>query len=176
MQTAKSKYNAPFTTTHVEAGLKYRGGVLNLSPFVGAQYTGLTRKGFREKGAGDLNLRSGEQTYHSLRTLFGMRLDSRTFKFYNGMASIYGNVAWIYEFDQICERHTKFTARLKDNQFRGLGRYTVYGNDPGRDWVQTGFGVNYDLNPAVRTSLGYDAYANINQVMHTLNLGFVYQR
>jgi len=175
-QTAKSKFNAPFTTSHIEAGLKYRGGVLNLSPFVGAQYTGLMRKGFREKGAGDLNLRSAEHVYHSIRTLFGMRLDSRTFRCYKGLASMYGNVAWVYEFDQICERHTKFTARLKDSQFRNLGRYTVHGNDPGRDWIQAGFGINYDMFPDLRASLGYDAYANTNQVMHTVNCGFVYQR
>jgi uncharacterized protein with beta-barrel porin domain len=175
-QTAKSQFNAPFSTSHIEAGLKYRGGVMNLSPFVGAQYTGLMRKGFREKGAGDLNLRSAEHVYHSIRTLFGMRLDSRTFRFHKGVASIYGNAAWVYEFDQICERHTKFTARLRNDQFRDLGRFTVHGNDPGRDWVQAGFGVNYDIFPELRTSLGYDALANTNQVMHSVNFGFVYQR
>ena len=175
-QTAKSDFNAPFTTSHIEAGLKYRGGILNLSPFVGAQYTGLMRKGFREKGGGELNLRSAEHVYHSIRTLFGMRLDSQTFRFHKGVASIYGNVAWVYEFDQICDRHTKFTARLRDPQFSGLGRFTVRGNDPGRDWVQTGFGVNYDIFSDLRVSLGYDAFANTNQVMHSLNFGFVYQR
>jgi outer membrane autotransporter protein len=85
---------------------------------------------------------------------------------------MYGNVAWVYEFDQICERHTTFTARYKGSN----STFTVHGNDPGRDWVQTGFGINYDFHPAMRTFLGYDAYANAHQVMHSFNLGFVYQR
>ena len=171
-RTAKSKLSAPMLTNYMEAGLKYRGGVLNISPFVGTQYIGMTRKSVDESGAGSLNLDADQHAYHSLRALFGMRLDSRTFRLYNGMASMYGNVAWVYEFDQICERHTVFTARYRNSG----STFTIRGNDPGRDWVQTGFGLNYDFHPAMRASIGYDAYANTNQVMHSFNLGFVYQR
>jgi uncharacterized protein with beta-barrel porin domain len=54
-------------------------------------------------------------------------------------------------------------------------KFTVHGNDPGRDWVQTGFGLNYDVNANLRGFVGYDAYANTKQVMHAANLGFVWQ-
>jgi outer membrane autotransporter protein len=175
-RTAKGNYDAFLTTAHVEAGLKYRGGTLNLSPFVGGQYTGLTRGAFTETGAGSLNLAADKEHFSSFRAMFGMRFDSKTFRFRQGLTSFYGNVAWMYEFEQSGTRHTEFTARFVNTGFVKEPSFTVHGNDPGRDWVQTGFGMNYDVNSFFRTFIGYDAYANTNQVMHSANIGFVYQR
>ena len=174
-RTAKNKHDAFVTTAHMEAGLKYRGGTLNLSPFVGAQYTGLSREAFTETGAGSLNLTTNKANYSSFRAMFGMRFDSKAFRFFKGSASFYGNAAWMYEFEQSNRRYTEFTARFNNT---GLiePSFTVHGNDPGRDWIQTGFGLNYDVTSYFRSFIGYDAYANTNQVMHSVNLGFVYQR
>ena len=174
-RTAKNKHNAFLATAHIETGLRYRGGILNLSPFVGAQYTGLVREGFTERGADSLNLTTKSEDYHSFRTMFGMRFDTEAFRFRRGLASIYGNVAWMYEFED-SKRHTKFTARFSDvGLLSGTPSFTVYGNDPGRDWVQAGFGVKYDIHAHLRVGLGYDAYANNRQVMHAGNLLFVWE-
>ncbi|MDR0328582.1 MAG: autotransporter outer membrane beta-barrel domain-containing protein [Planctomycetaceae bacterium] len=175
-RTAKGNFDAWLGTVHLETGLKYRGGPLNLSPFVGVQFTGLSRDKFKESGAGCLNLVSSHQGYNSFRTMFGMRLDSQAFRLYKGAASMYGNAAWLYEFEQICTRPNEFTARFSGaDPDKSPKKFTVYGNDPGRDWFQAGFGVNYDIYPHLRASLGYDAYLNTNQVMHSLNLGLVRQ-
>ena len=175
-RTAKNEHDAFLATAHIEAGLKYRGGTLNLSPFVGVQYTGLTREAFTEHGADSLNLSADKATYSSFRAMFGMRFDSKSFRFFKGQASFYGNAAWMYEFEPSGKRHTEFTARFYNTGFVREPSFTVHGNDPGRDWVQTGFGLNYDVNSYFRGFVGYDAYANTNQVMHSANLGFVYQR
>ena len=174
-RTARNQHSAYLATAHAEAGLRYRNTVLNLSPFVGLQYTGLYREGFTERGAESLNLTSKAEDYHSLRTMFGMRFDSAPFRVRSGLASFYGNVAWMYELEAD-KRHTEFTARFSDSGVLSGPSFTVHGNDPGRDWVQAGFGLNYDVNANFRGFTGYDAYANQRQVMHSANLGFIYQR
>jgi outer membrane autotransporter protein len=176
-RTARGKYNAFLATAHFEAGLKYRGGIFNLSPFMATQYTGLVREGFTERGADSLNLTTDMNNYHSMRTMFGVRFDSSPFRFRHGMATFYGNVAWMYEFEPNGKRYTQFSARFSDvGLLSGTPKFTIYGNDPGRDWVQTGFGFNYDRTENLRLFIGYDAYANPNQVMHTGNIGFTFQR
>ena len=174
-RTARNEHSAFLGTAHVEAGLRYRNTVLNLAPFVGLQYTGLIREGFTERGAGSLNLTSKMQDYHSFRTMFGMRFDTIPFRVRNGLASFYGNVAWMYEFEAD-KRHTEFTARFSDAGVMKGATFTVDGNDPGRDWVQAGWGLNFDFNANVRGFTGYDAHANQKQVLHSANLGFVIQR
>ena len=175
-RTAKNNHNAFLATAHIETGLRYRGGIFNISPFVGAQYTGLFREGFTERGAASLNLTTNSKSFDSFRVMFGMRFDSEAFRWRRGLASFYGNVAWMYEFEPSGSRHTKFTARFSDaGLLSGTPKFTVYGNDPGRDWVQAGFGVKHDIHAHLRAFIGYDAYANMNQVMHSGNLGFVWE-
>ncbi|MCL2004842.1 MAG: autotransporter domain-containing protein [Planctomycetaceae bacterium] len=175
-RTARNTHNAFLATAHVETGMRYRGGIFNFSPFAGAQYTGLVREGFTERGADSINLTTGMEDYHSLRAMFGLRFDSEVFRFKGGLTSFYGNVAWMYEFDT-GERHTRFDARFTNAGFPATAsKFTVYGNDPGRDWIQTGFGINHDIHAHLRAFLGYDAYANDRQVMHACNLGFVWER
>ena len=82
----------------------------------------------------------------------------------------------MYEFDT-GERHTRFDARFTNAGFpTTASKFTVYGNDPGRDWIQAGFGINHDIHAHLRAFVGYDAYANDRQVMHACNLGFVWER
>jgi len=175
-RTARSQHSAFLATMHTEVGFRYRNNIVNLSPFVGVQYTGLVREGFTERGAGSLNLTTDMEHYHSFRTMFGMRLDTVPFRARHGLISFYGNAAWMYEFDAGKRRHTEFTARFTDvGQLTGPS-FTVRGNDPGRDWVQAGFGMNFDVNANLRGFAGYDAYANQRQVLHSGNLGFIFQR
>jgi len=173
-RTARNKHNAFLATSHFEMGLKYRGGILNLSPFAGLQYTGLLREGFTEIGAGSLNLTTTRADYHAIRPIFGMRFDAHPFRAGYGLASLYGNVAWMYEFEAT-RRHTEFTARFTEAGVLDGSTFRVLGNDPGRDWVQAGFGLNYDFNPTLRGFAGYDATANSRQVLHSANLGIVRQ-
>jgi uncharacterized protein with beta-barrel porin domain len=173
-RTARNKHNAFLATGHFEMGLKYRGGVLNLSPFVGLQYTGLLREGFTEYGAGSLNLTTKRDSYQGIRPIFGLRFDATPFRVRNGLASFYGNVAWMYEFEET-ERHTVFSARFTEAGVLDGKTFTVHGNDPGRDWLQAGWGLNYDFNPQLRGFVGYDAIVNSRQVMHSANLGIVKQ-
>ena len=174
-RTAKNSHNAFLATAHLETGLRYRGGILNLSPFTALQYTGLLRESFTERGADSLNLTAGSATYNSLRVMFGMRFDTEAVRFRRGLASFYGNVAWMYEFEPT-GRHSEFSARFSDaGLLSGTPRFTVYGNDPGRDWVQAGFGVKHDVHAHLRLFIGYDAYANTQQVMHSGGMGFVWE-
>jgi len=156
-------------------GLRYRTGFINFAPFVGLQYTGLVRQGFTERGAGCLNLTSEMKDYHSVRTSFGMRLDSEPFQVRRGLMSFYGNAAWSYEFE-VNNRHSEFSARFTDSGMLTGPAFTVRGNDPGRDWVQAGAGINHDFNAHLRGFAGYDAFANQRQVLHAGQLGFIWQR
>jgi len=174
-RTATNQHSAFLGTAHFETGLRYRSSIVNFAPFVGVQYTGLVREGFTERGAGSLNLTTDLEDYHSVRTMFGLRFDSVPFNFRKGLVSFYGNAAWMYEFEA-SRRHTEFTARFTDSGILYGDSFTINGNDPGRDWVQAGFGANYDINAHFRGFVGYDAYANQNQVMHSVNLGFIYQK
>jgi outer membrane autotransporter protein len=177
-RTAQNQHSAFLLTGHVETGLRYRNSIFNLAPFAGLQYTGLLREGFTEHGAGSLNLTADHENYHVFRPMFGVRFDSVPFRLRNGLASFYGNVAWMYEFEAT-RRQSEFTARFTEAGMVGgqtMSSFTVRGNDPGRDWVQAGFGLNYDVNRNLRGFAGYDAYANQRQVLHSANLGFVYQR
>jgi hypothetical protein len=174
-RTATSKHNAFILTGHLETGLRYRTGYLNLAPFIAAEYTLMAREGFREDGAISLNLSSDMQAYDSFRPMFGMKFDSASFRFRDGNASFYGNVAWMYEFETI-KRHTEFSARFVDAGGQYGNTFTIWGNDPGRDWVVSGFGMNYDMNRNYRISAGYDAYANQRYVIHAANIGVLLQR
>ena len=174
-RTARNQHSSFLATAHFEMGLRYRNRVLNLAPFVGLQCTGLLREGFTEHGAGSLNLTAKREDYHSVRTMLGMRFDSVPFRLHSGLASFYGNVALMYEFEAD-RRHTEFTAQFSDAGVLSGPKFTIHGNDPGRDWVQAGFGLNYDFNANMRGFAGYDAYANDRQVMHAANLGFIFQR
>ena len=92
------------------------------------------------------------------------------------MGSFYGNVAWMYEFEPSGKRHTEFTTNFSDaGMLSGVPRFTVHGNDPGRDWVQAGFGFKHDVHAHFRIFIGYDAFANTRQVLHSGNLGAVWE-
>ena len=175
-RTARNTHNSLMLTMHSEVGLRHHGGILNISPFVGTQYTVLVREGFTERGAGSLNLTSDMQTFDSARIIFGMRFDSEAFRWQRGLASFYGNAAWMYEFRPSGRRHNEFTANFSDaGMLTGVPSFTVHGNNPGRDWIQAGWGVKYDIHAHLRMSLGYNAYANTRQVMHSGNLTFVWE-
>ena len=174
-RTAKNSYNAFLATIHLETGLRYRGGILNLSPFVAGQYSGLLREGFTERGAGSLNLTTEAQTYHSFRAMFGMRFDTEAIRYERGLVSFYGNAAWMYEFEP-SDKYSKFEARFSNaGLLSGTPSFTVHGNNPGRDWVQAGFGVKYDIHAHLRAFIGYDAYVNMNQVIHAGGMGVVWE-
>jgi len=174
-RTATNQHSAFLLSVDGEMGLRYRNTFLNFSPFVGLQYTGLVRQGFTERGAGSLSLTSEMADYHSVRAKIGMRLDSEPFRVRRGLLSFYGNAAWSYEFE-VDKRHSVFSARFSDSGNLTGTKYTVRGNDPGRDWVQAGAGVNHDFNANLRIFTGYDAYANQRQVLHAGQLGFIWQR
>jgi hypothetical protein len=57
--------------------------------------------------------------------------------------------------------------------FNSTSKYTVRGNDSGRDCAIIGTGLNYERNNW-RLFSGYDAYVNDRQVLHTGNAGLAY--
>jgi len=174
-RTATNQHSSFLLSADGEMGLRYRNNFVNFSPFLGLQYTGLVRQGFTERGAGSLNLTSDMADYHSLRAKIGMRLDSQPFRVRRGLTSFYGNAAWSYEFE-VDKRHSVFSARFSDSGNLTGSSFSVRGNDPGRDWVQAGAGINHDFDANLRLFAGYDAYANQRQVLHAGQLGFIWQR
>jgi uncharacterized protein with beta-barrel porin domain len=77
---------------------------------------------------------------------------------------------------EFLDTYTDFTARFSNPNhvnFSSNAKFTVRGNDSGRDWAVLGTGLNYDRGNW-RLFSGYDITMNSKQVLHTGNAGLAY--
>ncbi|GHT40375.1 hypothetical protein FACS189443_0650 [Planctomycetales bacterium] len=165
----ENEHDAFLGTVYLERGFEFGGAFANFQPFFGTQYVGMRQDEFTESGADSLNLVADATDSHSLRSVLGGRVNFNT----AGRLSFFGNAVWQHEF---LRPYTNFTAQFSNPNhvnFSSDTKFTVRGNDPGRDWVILGGGLNYSRNQ-LRLFAGYDLYMNERQSLHTGNAGFVY--
>ena len=170
---AASRHNAFVGTVYGERGLEIQGALAKWQPFVGLQYIGNQQRGFTETGAGSLNLSGDITTGNSFRSLLGTRLGRNIARTHRGTLALFGQAYWAHEF---LRTYADFTARFSNPNHANYStdsKFTVSGNDMGRDWAVLGTGLTYDRRNW-RLFAGYDISLNKHQVLHTGNAGFVY--
>jgi outer membrane autotransporter protein len=96
----------------------------------------------------------------SLRTLFGARM--------NFVAPIGREACFVPELRAMWIHELLETNSLVSAQFAPIGgsSFVARGIDLGRDWVQLGFGIGWDIDRAWQFRTDYDAQANEHQVFH----------
>jgi len=170
---AKNKHDALVGTAYIERGFEYEVRYGKWQPFAGLQYVGMQHDSFTEHGANSLNLVAGRTDGHSLRSGLGTRFALNEFAVRREKMSFHGNAAWMHEF---LGAYTDFTAQFSNPghaNFASDARFTVHGNNTGRDWAILGTGMNFERNN-LQLFAGYDLYLNSNQVLHTGNVGMSY--
>ena len=168
-----NKHSAFVGTVYGERGLDIQREYVKLQPFVGLQYIGNQQEGFTERGANSLNLVGNITTAHSFRSLLGTRVSSNLARVKCGTLSLSGQAYWMHEF---LDAYSDFTAQFSNPNhvnFSSNAKFTVRGNDAGRDWAVIGTGLNYDRGNW-RLFTGYDITMNSKQVLHTGNAGLAY--
>ena len=167
---ARNDHSAFVGTLYGERGLEFKTQNGKVQPFLGLQYVGNQQESFTERGANSLNLLGDIVTGNSFRSLLGSRFSTDV----NRSVSLFGQVVWMHEF--LDRTSTDFTAQFSNPgmaNFSSTSKYTVRGNNPGRDWVILGTGLNRDAKNW-RVFAGYDAYINSRQVLHTGNAGIAF--
>ncbi|HBT77192.1 MAG TPA: hypothetical protein DEB39_09790 [Planctomycetaceae bacterium] len=106
--------------------------------------------------------------------MLGTRLSTDMTRSRRGTLSLYGQAVWMHAL--LNRTYTDFTAQFSNPgmvNFSSNSKFTVRGNDPGRDWMVLGIGLNYDL-AHWRLFGGYNAFTNDQQTLHTGNAGLAY--
>ncbi len=152
-------------TFYFERGLEFEVSFLRWKPYLGFQYVGNRQNSFLETGAGDVSLNADKLTGKSFRSLLGSHLHVDIGHVGRGYLSFHLNAVWMHE---MLDPYSKLNAQFTDLD---MSRFTIRGNDIGKDWAILQFGLNHECE---RISLfaGYDIYMNSHQVLHTGNVGF----
>lgn len=104
-RTAKSSLNGFGVMGHLGASLLYSKTQVNLSPFVGIDYTSLWRSRFKEHGAESINLKGSSTRAGFVRTEIGL---SASQEYCLGWATFVpsASLSWVY-FAQVTTSHVK---------------------------------------------------------------------
>lgn len=171
---AKSDHDAFTAMAYIERGLEYRDAFGTWQPFFGLQYGAVQQDGFKETGAGVLNLQSDIINTSSFRSMLGCRLSTEMSRCSHKKTGFDFNAIWMHEF--LDRAYSPVTAQLSNpngTNFSATSKYTIRGNNPGRDWAILGISMHYDSH-SLRFFGGYDAYINARQTLHTGNVGLAY--
>jgi len=141
------------------------GGGFSLSPYGGFQYTNVGINAYTETGAGALNLMVNDTNAESLRSNLGVVLA------WSGEA---GGITWRPEIRAAWQYEFLDNLEAVDSQFAsGSGALfrTNLGNDVDPNTAFVGASLNADFTDTVSAFLSYDAEANPDYLVHSINGG-----
>jgi len=145
------------------------GGGWILSPYTGVQYTHVGIDSYTETGGGAINLNVDETSAESLRSNLGVVLS------WSGEA---GGITWRPEVRAAWQHEFLDGIETVNSRFAS-GAATLFatrlGDDIADDSAFVGAGINADFTNTVSAFLSYDAEANPDYLVHSINGGFTIQ-
>jgi len=179
---AESRTHAMIGTVYLERGIDIPVYYATVQPYASFQVVSVHQDRFTETmwnqfgNRADVGLEGVEGKTNSFKLGLGTRASSQPIPMRWGQLALTGNMAWFHDFQGKNDRD--FIARFSNRGDRNFDSrssddtFTIYGNDPKRDWFNFGIGLNMDRN-STRIFLGADLFSNSRQAMFTGNGGFV---
>jgi outer membrane autotransporter protein len=164
-RVAEADFDSDEFSAYAEAGLYRYVGQVVVQPLAGVQFINLDRDGFRETGAGDLNLALGRTSSNSLRGVLGARI-ARPFLTHSCHTIVPEiRARWMHEFLDEQE--------IISPRFVGLdgGSFAISGLDSDRDFLILGTGVTAGLTNHFSVFANYDTQISESETAHGGNGG-----
>ncbi len=147
-RAAVASYGADQTTLYGEAAYRMRAGGFSILPTIGVRWAYLDVDGFREGGAGTLNLSSNGETYKTFDTVMGVRF-ATTVMMGDVTLIPQANIGWTHSFGDVDPS--------LNLAFQGGGAFTIAGPARARDVVSLGGGLNIIWSDVISGYADYSA-------------------
>ena len=147
---AKGDYDIDTRSMALELGQDVTlDNAVQLTPFVGIQYTHLDRDSFTETGAGEAKLAVDDDRQESLRSLLGVKV-AKSFTSTSGKQwDVDASLAWMHEFaDNTANTNAAFATAP-------AFRFKTAGPELNRDRAQVGLGITTALSDNSNIRVGY---------------------
>ena len=165
-RTARADTDAPQLTASLGFGYEFRPAGFVVSPFLRAEFVGLLIEGYKEKGAGGLDLKVKEQEVFSLQHALGAQL-GYPFSLPFGVLTPYVRAEWRHEY---LHHKRRITAKYANDPFNVF--FSVPTDDPDRDFFGLALGVSHQFKAGVAAFLNYETVLGLRAVnAHTFTAG-----
>ncbi|MDR0327362.1 MAG: autotransporter outer membrane beta-barrel domain-containing protein [Planctomycetaceae bacterium] len=177
---ATAKHYGTIGTVYMERGIDIPVYYATVQPYVNLQLAALCRDKFSETmwdhtgQSSKVGLVGDKGETYSYRGALGIRASSMPVAFKWGQIALTTNAAWYHEFNSDKEIFTGQFANPNNCNFvpsKGES-FKILGNDPKRDWLNFGFGLNMDRN-STRIFLSPDLYINSRQSLFSATGGVI---
>jgi len=143
---AESDHQGNAYSVAIEFGKNFGGSSMILEPIAGVGYTAVQENGYKEKGAGALNLKVDSDTTDGFYSKLGIRM-AKEFRSNPDMVIVPKvNMFWIHDFAERVEVSSSFI---------GDGSFATKGHDPEQDLFNVGAALNIYLNDNKRFFVDY---------------------
>lgn len=166
---ADSNHDGQEFLTYLGVGYDWTWGKLTIGPVASLQYLHMREEGYREGGAGVLNLEVDENSADSLQQTLGLRaLYDITLE--NVTLTPQVRAEWLHEYQSEAQ---SLSARLGAPG----GAFAVTGQDPASDAILLDGGVEVDFGQGLSLRLFYEWYqaCNNDNASHTLSTALRYE-
>ncbi len=167
-RTASASYSGHALGAQLETGRRIVTPHVDVIPVASIEGTYLTRDGFRETGAGALNLDIDSDHASSLLSSLGVRF-RKQYKAPSGSVTPEVKALWLHEFASDDYTVSAF--------FSGspLSTFTVRGDRPDRNSANTGLSLTWETEKGMGLCLSYDAILSRDHTEHGGSLGMKYR-
>jgi outer membrane autotransporter protein len=164
---ATAVYGGQTLGTQLEGGVRLRSSRMDVIPVASLTGMRLMRDSFRERDAGALNLDVDGDRTSSLQSSLGMRI-RKEFKVASGTVTPEIRGSWLHEFSN--------EDYLLSGSVVGYpaSTFTVRGDKPYRDSVNTGFSLTWETTQGMDLYLSYDAILSGDHTGQGGSLGIRY--
>jgi subtilase-type serine protease len=161
---ADSDHQGNSYSAAVELGKNFGDKSMILEPVAGIGYTAVLEDGYKEKGAGALNLKVDSETTDGIYSKLGVRVAKEFRPEQNPDMILVPNVSafWIHDFADRVEMSSSFI---------GGGSFTIEGLEPMGDTFNIGAGLNVYYNKNLRLFIDYGWQSESSFNSHTVQLG-----
>jgi len=167
-RTASASYSGHAFGAYLETGRRIVTSPLDIIPVASIEGTYLMRDGFRETGAGALNLDIDADRASSLQSSLGVRL-RKQYKVPSGVVTPEVKVLWLHEFaNDDCVVNAFFSGSP-------VSTFTVRNDRPDRNSANTGLSLTWETEKGMGLSLSYDAILSGDHTEYGGSLGVKYR-
>jgi uncharacterized protein with beta-barrel porin domain len=159
----ESDYDINVISIGTELSTVYKTGKWEVKPLAGITYSYIDQGEIKEDGGDVLNINIDSETYNSIRSEVGVRVERET-----SFGSLNGLVSWNHEFGNV---YDDIDATLEG---ASSDSYTIYGLENMEDTYTVGAGVTLGNEEALSYNINYNFTGNSEYTENTVSAGVKY--
>ena len=159
----ESDYDVNVMSIGTELSTVYQAGEWEVKPLAGITYSHINQDEIKEDGGDVLNINIDSETYNSIRTEVGVRVERKT-----SFGSFNGLVSWNHEFGNV---YDDMDATLEGAP---SDDYKIYGLEDMQDTYTVGAGLTVGNEEALSYNLNYNFTGNSDYTENTVSAGIRY--